>query len=178
MACRFLSKFTLIVWVRFPPGTLSETVEQTDSPPVPPNELTKASRTIVRLVRLGRHGMVTASSGWPSLQRIAVPAQSVMRWYGVPTTLPALPTLPPPPPPPPPLNPYTTTALRNAERRLTSGSPREKSQDSLTCPPRLQGCRYPRKRNTSRRLKKVDRERHSVSTPGSVTISFKNLDLS
>ena len=56
----------------------------------------------------------------------------------------------------------------------TSGSPREKSQDSLTCPPRLQGCRYPRKRNTSRRLKKVDRERHSVSRPGSVTISFKN----
>ena len=30
----FLQKFALIVWVRIPPGTLSETVEQTDSPPV------------------------------------------------------------------------------------------------------------------------------------------------
>ena len=77
----------------------------------------------------------------------------------------------------PPLEPRprSYTVQRRDHGEHTSGSP-------IVEEPRLANMSYnackaaatPRKRDASSRLKKVDTERHSVSRPGSVTISFKN----
>jgi len=166
LARRSFNLVQLIVWVRIPPGTLSETVEQTDSPPVLlRNELTTADRTIVRPACLGRHGMVTAPRGRPSNAYLALRVsvlRAVMVWSPVPDAPPA-----PPPPPPPPLQPYTTTA----RGRHTSGSP-------IVEEPRLvlHACKAaaPRESGT-RRDDSRSRQRTTLrSRPGLVTISFEN----
>ena len=84
----FLQKFALIVWVRIPPGTLSDTAPAKQFPPSSfLNKLTTADRTNVRPACLGRHGMVTAPKGglpahtWVRRSRHAVGVpRAVMVW--------------------------------------------------------------------------------------------------
>ena len=113
--------------------------------------------------------MVTAPSGWPSnaTHTFLRVGSDVMVWRPH-----DAPHAPPPPPPPPP-QPYTTTASR-PRRRHTSGSP-------IVEEPRLANMSYTackaaatRESGTRRATQESRRERHSVSRPGSVTISFKN----